>query len=201
MGEDEQVRKSLLLLLLLVLCFWLFQCFSKREENSLRLFFSSPKNNKKVEEFFQTTPELERMLLRSGILLVKYWFSVSDEEQEKRFRERIDNESKRWKLCPWTPLLGASGSTTPRPKTRCSPRTSTEESPWWTVPSDDKKAAQLNCLSHLLSLIPYEIVPQEEPLVLPPRQEAGGYVRPPMESQRVVPQKFKPKEMKEGGGD
>ena len=140
------------------------------------------------------------MLLRSGIHLVKYWFSVSDEEQEKRFRERINNESKRWKLSPMDPFARSKWVDYAKAKDAMFAATSTEDSPWWTVPSDDKKAAQLNCLSHLLSLIPYEIVPQEEPLVLPPRQEADGYVRPPMESQRVVPQKFKPKEMKEGGG-
>lgn len=108
------------------------------------------------------------MLLRSGILLVKYWFSVSDEEQEKRFRERIDNESKRWKLSPMDPFA-RSKWVYAKAKDAMFAATSTPESPWWTVLSDDKKAAQLNCISHLLSLIEYEIVPQEEPLVLPLR--------------------------------
>lgn len=140
------------------------------------------------------------MLLRSGIHLVKYWFSVSDEEQEKRFQERIDNESKRWKLSPMDPFARSKWVDYARAKDAMFAATSTKESPWWTVPSDDKKAAQLNCISHLLSLIKYEIVPQAEPLVLPPRQESGGYVRPPMGSLNIVPQKFRPKEeMKEEG--
>ena len=170
------------------------------------LKFKKKKKKKKhfqVEEFFQTTPELERMLLRSGIHLVKYWFSVSDAEQEKRFRERIDNESKRWKLSPMDPFARSRWVDYARAKDAMFAATSTAESPWWTVPSDDKKAAQLNCLSHLLSLIEYEVVPQDEPLELPPRQAADGYERPPIDSQHVVPQKFKPKESKgeEGEGE
>ena len=141
------------------------------------------------------------MLLRSGILLVKYWFSVSDAEQEKRFRARIDDESKRWKLSPMDPFARSRWCDYARAKDAMFAATSTAESPWWTVPSDDKKAAQHNCISHLLSLIKYEVVPQEEPHELPPRQAADGYERPPIDSQHIVPQKFKPKEMKEGEGE
>ena len=179
-----------------VVVFSLFRFFQKEKKTFAEF---SKKKKKKVEEFFQTTPELERMLLRSGIVLVKYWFSVSDEEQEKRFRDRIDNESKRWKLSPMDPFARSKWVDYAKAKDAMFAATSTPESPWWTVPSDDKKAAQLNCLSHLLSLIKYEIVPQEAPLALPPSQEADGYVRPPIDSQHVVPQKFKPKEeTKEG---
>ena len=208
-ATDEQVRSLLLLLLLVLLFFRSFVFFKKRKKLSLNFPKKKKKKNfclifkkkkkKKVEEFFQTTPELERMLLRSGIVLVKYWFSVSDEEQEKRFRDRIDNESKRWKLSPMDPFARSKWVDYAKAKDAMFAATSTPESPWWTVPSDDKKAAQLNCLSHLLSLIKYEIVPQEAPLALPPSQEADGYVRPPIDSQHVVPQKFKPKEeTKEG---
>jgi polyphosphate kinase 2 len=138
------------------------------------------------EEFMRSCPEFERMLIGSGITLIKYWFSVSDEEQERRFQDRIADPAKRWKLSPldfesrkrWVEYSEA--------KDEMFARTHTEDSPWFVVNSDDKKRAHLNCIHHLLSMIPYEELTPEE-IRLPPRQKDTGYVRPPMTHQTFVP--------------
>ncbi|KIZ00023.1 hypothetical protein MNEG_7937 [Monoraphidium neglectum] len=150
-----------------------------------------------VEEFFRTCPEFERMLRRSGIILVKYWFSVSDVEQEKRFQDRIDDPAKRWKLSEFDLSARSKWVEYARAKDDMFRHCDTKASPWWVVPSDDKKAAHLNCITHLLSLVPYEESPSE-PITLPPRQKDDSYVRPPQEEQTFVPQVFKPKEKKGG---
>ncbi|KAI8476176.1 MAG: polyphosphate kinase 2-domain-containing protein [Monoraphidium minutum] len=149
-----------------------------------------------LQEFYRSAPEFEKMLLRSGIILVKYWFSVSDEEQERRFLDRIGTPAKRWKLSSFDLTARSKWVEYAKAKDDMFKHTDTKASPWWVVPSDDKKAAHLNCISHLLSLIPYERVPAE-PIELPPRQPDAGYVRPPQDEQAFVPQAFKPKEPKE----
>ena len=139
-----------------------------------------------VEEFFRTTPEFERMLIRSGTILVKYWFSVSDAEQERRFQDRISDPAKRWKLSPMDLEARTRWVDYSRAKDEMFEYTDTEDSPWWVVESDDKRRAHLNAITHLLGQIPYEEVPSP-PLVLPPRQRDDGYVRPTKSSQRFVP--------------
>ena len=137
-------------------------------------------------EFLRSCPEFEGMLIRSGIILVKYWFSVSDEEQEHRFQARLDNPFKQWKLSPMDLEARSRWVDYSRAKDEMFRYTDTEESPWWVVEADDKRRARLNCISHLLSRVPYKDVPHET-IVLPPRQEDQGYERPPMNSQRFVP--------------
>ncbi|MFU8891290.1 MAG: polyphosphate kinase 2 [Anaerosomatales bacterium] len=143
-----------------------------------------------VEEFFRDCPEFERMLMRSGTILIKYWFSVSDEEQDRRFQDRIDNPLKRWKFST-TDLEGRDRwEEFSRAKDEMFRYTDTKDSPWWVVEGDVKKRARLNCISHLLSCIPYEDV-LPEPFKLPPRTEpTKGYVRPPMHTQTHVPEVY-----------
>jgi len=143
-----------------------------------------------VAEFYRDCPEFERMLKRSGIILIKYWFSVSDEEQDRRFQDRIDNPLKRWKFSP-TDLEGRDRwEEFSRAKDEMFKYTDTKDNPWWVVEGDDKKRARLNCISHLLTQITYEdVMPQ--PFKLPPRKAAsGGYMRVPIDSQTYVPQKY-----------
>ena len=137
-------------------------------------------------EFLRAVPEFERMLQHSGVILIKYWFSISDAEQERRFLGRTRNAEKRWKLSPMDLESRAHWADYSRAKDEMFARTDTTWSPWWVVPSDDKKRARLNCISHLLSMIPYEDVSGEE-LELPPRQE-DDYTRPPMSEQNFVPE-------------
>ncbi|MEA2717824.1 MAG: polyphosphate kinase [Actinomycetota bacterium] len=137
-------------------------------------------------EFLRSVPEFERMLQRSGIQLVKYWFSVSDTEQERRFQARIDDPTKQWKLSPMDLYSRSRWVEYSRAKDIMMEHTSTAESPWWEVDADDKRRARLNCIHHLLSLVPYAQVPRE-PVVLPPRQEDPGYRRPPKESLNWIP--------------
>jgi polyphosphate kinase 2 len=140
-------------------------------------------------EFLRSCPQFERMLIRSGIVLLKYWFSVSDEEQERRFRQRAEDPKRRWKLSPmdlesWDRWLDYS-----KAKDRMMQYTDIKQSPWYVVPSDDKKRARLNCIHHILQTIPYEdILP--EPIDLPDREDQTGYVRPPFEEQEFVPEVF-----------
>ena len=136
-------------------------------------------------EFLRSCPEFERMLLRSGIILVKYWFSVSDEEQERRFKERIENPEKRWKLSPMDLQSRARWIDYSRAKDEMFAHCDTKWSPWWVVEADDKKRARLNCIHHLLHQIPYQDL-TSAPLELPPRQP-GDYVRPPVQDQTFVP--------------
>jgi polyphosphate kinase 2 len=137
-------------------------------------------------EFLRAVPLFEEMLIKSGIVLVKYWFSVSDEEQEKRFRNRIENPIKRWKLSPMDLKSREKWVEYSRAKDVMQQHTDTDMSPWYVVDADNKKKARLNCISHLLSMIPYrEIKPP--PIKLAPRQKDTGYMRPPKDSQRWVP--------------
>ena len=137
-------------------------------------------------EFMRSCPEFERMLVRDGILLVKYWFSVSDEQQEKRFQARLTDPMRRWKLSPMDLKSREKWVEYSRAKDEMFVHTDIKEAPWYVVPADDKKRARLNCISHLLSLVEYEEVAQP-PLELPPRGEDKGYVRPPMTEQTFVP--------------
>jgi polyphosphate kinase 2 len=140
-------------------------------------------------EFMRSCPEFERMLVRSGIILIKYWFSVSDEEQERRFQARIENPTKRWKLSPMDLESRSRWVEYSRAKDDMFKYTDTKQSPWYVVRSDDKKRARLNCITHLLSLIPYEDL-TPEPIKLPPRQVDIGYVRPPITDQTFVPEVY-----------
>ena len=139
-----------------------------------------------VEEFFRSVPEFEKMLIRSGIILIKYWFSVSDEEQEKRFQQRMDDITRRWKLSPMDLESRKRWVEYSRAKDDMFRFTDTKQSPWYVVQADDKKRARLNCISHLLTLIPYEDLTPPK-MELPPKQEDDSYVRPPFEDQTFVP--------------
>ena len=139
-----------------------------------------------VEEFFRSVPEFEKMLIRSGIILIKYWFSVSNEEQERRFQARINAITRRWKLSPMDLESRKRWVEYSRAKDDMFRYTDTKLSPWYVVEADDKKRARLNCINHLLSKIPYEdLTPQV--LSLPSRQEDDSYVRPPFSDQTFVP--------------
>jgi polyphosphate kinase 2 len=142
-----------------------------------------------LTEFFRAAPEFERMLVRSGIVLIKYWFSVSDEIQERRFQARIKNPIKRWKLSPIDLKSRARWLDYSKAKDEMFAKTDTSESRWWVVPADHKKSARLNCISHLLSCIPYkDLTPKR--VKLPPRQKGKHYKRPPESEQHFVPEKF-----------
>ncbi|KPL79351.1 polyphosphate kinase [Ornatilinea apprima] len=142
-----------------------------------------------VQEFFRSCPEFERMLLRSGIILIKYWFSVSDEEQERRFQARIDDPTKRWKLSPMDLKSREFWVEYSKAKDEMFTYTDIKQAPWWVVNADDKKRARLNCIHHLLTQIPYEDLTPPK-LELPPRQEDSGYVRPPITDQTFVPEVY-----------
>jgi polyphosphate kinase 2 len=141
------------------------------------------------QEFLRACPEFERMLLRSGIVLVKYWFSVSDAEQERRFQRRIQDPTRRWKLSPMDLKSREMWVEYSRAKDNMFHYTDTKQSPWWVVEADDKRRARLNCISHLLEQVSYgDLTP--EPIKLPPRRDDLGYVRPPMTDQTFVPNRF-----------
>jgi polyphosphate kinase 2 len=146
-------------------------------------------SEEQVQEFYRSCPEFERMLVRSGITLIKYWFSVSDEEQERRFQGRIADVTKRWKLSPMDLESRSRWVEYSRAKDDMFAHTDLDETPWWVVESDSKRRAHLNCITHLLSQVPY-VEPPVEAIVLPPRQAETGYVRPPMSEQRFVPSVF-----------
>jgi len=139
-----------------------------------------------LTEFFRSCPEFEQMLIRSGIVLVKYWFSVSDEEQERRFQARIKDPTKNWKLSPMDLESRTRWVDYSRAKDDMFRYTDTKHSPWWVVQADDKQTARLNCIRHLLSVIPYA-EPAPPDIELPPRQDDTGYVRPPVSDQTFVP--------------
>lgn len=141
------------------------------------------------EEFMRSCPEFERMLVRSGIILIKYWFSVSDPVQEKRFQARIDDPTRRWKLSPMDLESRSRWVEYSRAKDEMFRYTDIRHAPWYVVNSDDKKRARINVISHLLSLIPYEDL-TPEPIALPVRQAEAGYVRPPLTDQTFVPDAF-----------
>ena len=140
-------------------------------------------------EFLRSCPEFERMLVRSGIKLIKYWFSVSDEEQEIRFQSRIKDRTKRWKLSDMDLQSRAKWVDYSKAKDIMFAHTDIKQAPWYVVNADNKKRARLNCISHLLSMIPYKDL-KPRPIKLPPRQKRVGYVRPPLEDQNFVPEKF-----------
>jgi len=141
------------------------------------------------EEFLRSCPEFERMLIRSGTILVKYWFSVSDHEQEKRFQDRIKDPTKRWKISPMDIESRDKWVEYSMAKDKMFSYTDTKQSPWYVVRADDKRRARLNCITHLLSLIPYEDL-TSKPLKLPPLKHDLAYVRPPVTEQTFVPEKY-----------
>jgi len=144
--------------------------------------------DEEYDEFMRTCPQFERMLVRSGIVLVKYWLSVSDEEQEKRFLGRINDPSKRWKLSPMDLQARARWVDYSEAKDQMFAYTDIPEAPWYVVETDNKRSAHLNLITHFLSLIPYEQVPHDD-IKLPARQKRS-YLRPPKSSQRMVPTKY-----------
>jgi polyphosphate kinase 2 len=140
-------------------------------------------------EFLRSCPEFERMLVRSGIILVKYWFSVSDTEQERRFQKRVEDPMKRWKLSPMDLKSRELWVEYSRAKDDMFAATDIEQAPWYVIDADDKRRARLNCISHLLSLIPYQDV-LPPPLELPERQPDQDYERPPLTDYRFVPEVY-----------
>ncbi len=138
-------------------------------------------------EFLRSCPEFERMLVRSGIVLLKYWFSVSDTEQEKRFQGRLQDPTKRWKLSPMDLEARNRWVDFSRAKDAMFAATDIPEAPWWVVEADSKKRARINVISHLLGQVPYEDLTPEAPEIPPRPPVEDDYVRPPKESQHVVP--------------
>jgi polyphosphate kinase 2 len=138
-------------------------------------------------EFLRSCPEFERMLVRSGIILIKYWFSISNEEQERRFRKRIYHPTKHWKLSPMDLQSRARWVEYSKAKDEMFAHTDIKQAPWYVVHGDDKERARLNVMTHLLSLIDYQDLTPER-IELPPRQEDHGYVRPPMSDQTFIPE-------------
>ena len=145
--------------------------------------------DEEYREFLRSCPEFERMLVRSGIILIKYWFSVSNEEQERRFQKRIFHPEKHWKLSPMDLQSRARWVEYSRAKDNMFAHTDIKQAPWYVVDGDDKKRARLNVITHLLSMIDYEDL-TPEPIVLPPRQAEIGYVRPPMSDQTFIPEVY-----------
>jgi polyphosphate kinase 2 len=145
--------------------------------------------DQQVQEFMLSCPEFERMLVRSGITLIKYWFSVSDDEQEARFRSRLDDPARRWKLSPMDLESRDRWVDFSRAKDEMFAHTNIPEAPWFTVEADDKRRARLNCIRHLLSKVPYEDM-TPEPIELPPRKSGGDYCRPPRNEQFFVPNAY-----------
>jgi polyphosphate kinase 2 len=140
-----------------------------------------------LREFLRSCPEFERMLVRSGIRLIKYYFSVSDEEQERRFLDRINDPTKRWKLSPMDLESRSRWVDYSIAKDEMFSYTDIKQSPWYVVNADDKRRARLNCIAHLLSVIPYTEIPFPK-LELPERQNEKSYIRPPMTEQTFVPE-------------
>ena len=142
-----------------------------------------------VDEFFHSCPEFERMLIRSGIILIKYWFSVSDEEQERRFKDRMRNPTKRWKLSPMDLESRRHWVEYSKAKDEMFAFTDIKQAPWYVVDADKKKRARLNCIRHLLDQVPYkDLTPK--PIKLPPPQRSGHYIRPPINEQTFVPRVY-----------
>ncbi len=140
-------------------------------------------------EFLYSCPTFERMLVRSGIVLIKYWFSVSDEEQERRFQARLEDRTRRWKLSPMDLESRTRWVEYSRAKDEMFAYTDIKQAPWYVVDADSKRRARLNCISHLLSLIPYkDLTPS--PIELPPRRDSKAYVRPPLSEQTFVPDRY-----------
>ena len=140
-------------------------------------------------DFLRSCPNFENMLIRSGIILIKYWFSVSDKEQEKRFLQRINDPTRRWKISPMDVESRTKWIDYSKAKDEMFAYTDTKQSTWYVVEADDKRKARLNCICHLLSMIPYDDVPRET-ITLPPLERDKAYVRPPMSEQTFVPNKY-----------
>jgi polyphosphate kinase len=145
--------------------------------------------DEEYQEFLRSCPEFERMLVRSGIILIKYWFSVSDRVQEKRFQARIQDPTRRWKLSPMDLESRTRWVEYSRAKDEMFRHTDIKQAPWYVVNADNKKRARLNVMAHLLSLIPYEDL-SPAAIELPPRQEETGYIRPPLTDQNFVPDRY-----------
>jgi polyphosphate kinase 2 len=141
------------------------------------------------EEFFRTVPEFEKMLVRSGIVLLKYWFSITDEEQHLRFLGRIHDPLKQWKLSPMDLESRRRWEDYTKAKEIMLERTHIPEAPWWVVQAVDKKKARLNCIHHLLNQMPYEET-EHAPIVLPQRQRHEDYVRHPVPNEMIVPEVY-----------
>jgi polyphosphate kinase len=141
------------------------------------------------EEFLSFCPYFEQTIQNDGIMLVKYWLSVSDEEQERRFEKRLTDPKKRWKFSPTDLQARSRWVDYAEAKDRMFIRTDTEQSPWYVVEADDKRTARLNLISHLLSLVPYERPKKAKPVKLPARQKRK-YLRPPRETERLVPTRY-----------
>ncbi len=140
-------------------------------------------------EFLRSCPQFERMIVRSGTVLLKYWFSVGDEVQERRFQIRAADPKRRWKLSPMDLRSRDKWEDYSRAKDRMFDYTDIKQASWYVVNADDKKRARLNCISHIVSMIPYEdILP--DPIALPPRVEGTGYIRPPFDEQTFVPESY-----------
>jgi len=146
-------------------------------------------SDEEYREFLRSTPEFERMLIRSGIILIKYWFSVSDEEQERRFQARLHDPTKRWKLSPMDLESRKLWESYSKAKDEMFAYTDIKQAPWYVVNADNKKRSRLNCISHLLSMIPYEDLTPSK-IKLPPREDRKGYERPPITDQTFVPEKY-----------
>jgi len=138
------------------------------------------------QEFLHSCPEFERMLVRSGIILIKYWFSVSNREKERRFHERIHDPTKRWKLSPMDLESRSRWQDYSRAKDTMMAYTDIKQCPWHVVSADNKKRARLNCIRHLLAQIPYQDL-KPKPVKIPERPSDRGYIRPPIEEQTFVP--------------
>jgi polyphosphate kinase len=143
-------------------------------------------NEADIEEFFRSVPEFERMLVRSGVILIKYWFSIADEEQNMRFLMRIRDPLKQWKLSPMDLESRRRWEEYTKAKEEMLARTHIPEARWWVVEGNDKKKARLNCIHHLLQQIPYQDV-RHDPIVLPEREHKPNYARVPVPAELHVP--------------
>jgi len=146
-------------------------------------------SEQEYREFLRSCPEFERMLIRSGIILIKYWFSVSDSEQERRFQARINDPVRRWKLSPVDVEGRSRWVEFSKAKDTLFAHTDIKQAPWFVVNADVKKRARLNCIAHLLDQIPYKDVPWDE-IELPEKQSGVGYVRPPITDQTFVEERY-----------
>ena len=144
---------------------------------------------KQVEQFYVACPQFEQMLTEDGILLLKYWFSINDEEQEKRFQERIENEQRRWKLSPMDIESRNRWVDYSKAKDMMMAHTHSSEAPWFTIEADDKRRARLNCLHHVLSKVPYQDM-TPPPIKMPKRPNQGTYKRSPINEQFFVPNHY-----------
>jgi polyphosphate kinase 2 len=146
-------------------------------------------SEEEVEEFFRSVPEFERMLVRSGIQVIKYWFSITDEEQHLRFLGRIHDPLKQWKLSPMDLESRVRWEAYTKAKESMLERCHIPEAPWWVVQAVDKKRARLNCIAHLLEQMPYTEVPKPQ-VELPPRVRNPDYTRQPVPAEMFVPERY-----------